>query len=174
MLATADTVRRFGTGALLAALISRGGLAQSTRVELGVDGKIEHASGATTVNLPLALFRIGLFVSRQVSVEPFLNVNSSHGGGSITTGRVGTGVLWHFTADTSGVQPYLRPLVEYDFSSVSVANRHTTGGSTAVGVGLGLKLPLADRLRWRIEVAYADGTGNSGVMGLVGLSFFTR
>jgi len=156
----------------LLALISRAGSAQSSGVELGVDGMIEHTAGATIVSIPVALFRVGFFVSPQVSIEPFVNFNSTHGNGTFTTGRVGAGLLWHFTAATSGVQPYIRPFIEDDFAYVS--GRQNTAGSAVFGIGLGLKIPLADRLRWRIEGAYASATGESRIMGLVGLSFFTH
>jgi len=163
--------------ALCLALPPSTAMGQSTLVELGVDGMIERVfsgPGATLVQLPIALFRIGAFTSPRLSWEPSASLEYSAGNGHFTTIRIGVGALWHFTESRTGPQPYIRPFVEDYITSLSLATRKSTESSAGVGLGVGVKLPLADRLRWRLEGAYESVSGEGRAMGLIGLSFFTR
>ena len=173
--ATKGDARRWVMLLLLIGVWSHSAAAQAGLVELGVDGSIEHvvdSPSSTTINLPVARLRVGYFFSPQFSLEPLVAVNVTRGNGDFTTGRIGLGALWHFTASRTGAQPYVRPFIEHEFTSFSEGTETRTTGAGVVGVGLGVKLPLADRLRWRLEGAYEHSTARSRILGFVGVSFF--
>jgi hypothetical protein len=149
----------------------------STPIELGIDGGVIFGLDAprvTVVSLPLQDFRIGFLVTDDLAIEPRFNLNSVHGNGaSVTTYDFALGLVYQ--PDRVGKGFYGRPFIGVSGASVS------GGGSTNngyLGLGLGLKLPFADRrLATRMEANYAHGFNNGGfnqIGLLIGLSFFTR
>ncbi|MEO7218397.1 MAG: outer membrane beta-barrel protein [Gemmatimonadaceae bacterium] len=152
-------------------------------IELGVDAVIQSTIGetpnVTTVAIPEARFRVGFFVSNNLSIEPRVGITSVSGGGStFTTYNGEVGLLYHFmTSERAGAGVYVRPFA--GFTGVSGGGSDTQGD---IGIGLGTKIPFADRLATRLEVNYLHGfssnnnnnSGGNAIGASVGLSFFTR
>lgn len=146
--------------------------------ELGVDGSFSYrftSPSQTILNLPVSRFRAGVFLSPQLAIEPSASVSSSNSSGiRFTSMTTGLALLYQFSPSRLTAQPYVRPFVEYTRSSSSVNGQANSQSTAAIGAGLGLKIPLSNRLMWRLEGAYANQVGDSRVAALVGLSFFTR
>ena len=146
-------------------------------VELGIDAVIATTLGSTkvtTISIPSGEFRIGFFTSDNLSIEPRVGINSISGTGSTFTAyKAELGVLYHLDRATSGV--YIRPFA--GFTGYSGGGSSTQGD---VGIGVGTKIPFADRLATRLEANYMHGfSSNSGasenqLAASIGLSFFTR
>jgi hypothetical protein len=152
----------------------------STPVELGIDGGVTFGLDAprtTVVALPVQSFRVGFLMSNNLALEPRVGINSFHSGGaSATSYDLQLGVVYQPDGDRVGNGFYGRP-----FAGISGLNVSGPGGnnnSGYMGLGLGLKIPFADRrLATRMEANYAHGFsgGGSNQIGLlIGLSFFTR
>ena len=153
----------------------------STPVELGIDGGVTFGLDAprtTWVALPVQSFRVGFHMSNNLALEPRVSINSFHGGGggSATSYDLQLGVVYQPAGDRVGNGFYGRP-----FAGISGLNVSGPGGNNNtgyMGLGLGLKIPFADRrLATRMEANYAHGFsgGGSNQIGLlIGLSFFTR
>jgi len=156
-------------------------LAQGRPVELGLDAGVSFSLSdptVTTVNVPVQDLRAGFFVSDRVSVEPrvalsYVKVENSD---ALTTATAALGALVHFSGDRNRSQPYFRPFGGLTFVDVG-------GGSETqfnLGGGIGVKLPVAERMAARLEADYAhafetDRFASSDAVALtVGFSFFTR
>ncbi len=153
--------------------------ASANPIELGIDagiGRTLGSDGVTMVSIPNGEFRVGFFVSNRLSIEPRINVVSVSGSGSTYTEYGGdVGILYHVSNNRVGIGPYVRPFVGLTGES--------GGGSytqAEAGVGVGTKIPIADRLAVRLEGAY-NHEFSSGQYGsanelavLFGLSFFTH
>jgi hypothetical protein len=167
-------------------------------IELGIDGaiswsKFEPPEGAesqwqTEVEFPVSNFRIGfLTTDRRWSVEPNLAfARSSLGDASASRTQLDVGLLYHFAVatarDPGKPQPYLRPFLGFAHSSFSGLGNEADNSETVtrLGLGLGVKLPMIDRLAGRLEARYvhvSEGdvlpSNNAFALGF-GLSFFTR
>ncbi|MEO6778839.1 MAG: outer membrane beta-barrel protein [Gemmatimonadaceae bacterium] len=168
--------------AMLAAFASTAS-AQATQtsnpVELGIDAVIATTLGntkVTTVSIPSGDFRVGFFVNNNLSIEPRVGLNSVSGGGSTyTMYNAQIGALYHFSTAPVGAGVYIRPFA--GLVGVSGGGSSTQGD---VGIGLGTKIPFAERLATRIEVSYmhafSSNMGDSGnqLAASIGLSFFTK
>jgi hypothetical protein len=146
--------------------------------ELGMDAGASFGLGdnsGTTIAIPAQQLRIGFFVSPAFSIEPTFGLVSHSGGGlgSVTSYAIGAGLLYHLSTNRATNQLYLRPFVEVDGVSVGGTN----GGSnsiTIVGMGVGVKVPLRDRIASRFEANFAHADGSDAIGLLAGLSFYTR
>jgi hypothetical protein len=150
-------------------------------VELGVDAVVAtsfaNGSNVTTVAIPNAQFRVGFFVSNDLSIEPRVGITSISGGGSTFSTYTGeVGLLYHFAhVERPGTGVYVRPFVGFDGASGS-------GNSTQahLGIGLGTKIAFADRLATRLEAFYghafsAGSQSSFNQLGAsIGISFFTK
>lgn len=147
-------------------------------VEIGMDGALERAfstPGVTTLSLPVGRIRAGVYALPVLEFETSLALGSERTGGSSTSAiTAGAGVLYHFSPLRTKAQPYVRPFFEWSKATGSVAGISGSASATAYGVGLGTKLPLADRFAGRFEVAYGHQGDVSHLILLFGLSFFTR
>jgi len=169
--------------AVAVALIAPAAGAQRTSrngsLELGIDAGLTFGVGnssGTLFSLPTQVFRLGYFLSDKLEFEPRFSINSISGGGNtVSTYNLEAGLLLIPDGDRVGKGLYLRPFVGVAGISVSGGNSSNSGD---VGVGVGLKLPFADRrLATRLEANYDHGFsgGGSNTIGLLaGLSFFTR
>jgi len=152
----------------------------STPIELGIDGGILFGLDAprtTVVALPIQSFRVGFLVTDKLAFEPRASINSIHGGGaSVTTYDFQMGVVYQPDGDRVGKGLYGRPFL--GVSGISVSGPAGNNNSGYMGLGLGLKIPFADRrLATRMEANYEHGFsgGGTNIIGvLIGLSFFTR
>jgi hypothetical protein len=148
-------------------------------IELGIDAGLTFGIGnssGTLFSLPTQVFRLGYFLSDKLEFEPRFSINSISGGGNtVSTYDLEAGLLLIPDGDRVGKGLYLRPFVGVAGISVSGGNSANSGNA---GVGVGLKLPFADRrLATRLEANYDHGFsgGGSNAIGLLaGLSFFTR
>jgi hypothetical protein len=147
-------------------------------VELGMDAVVATSLGdtrITTVSIPNAEFRVGFFLSNNVSIEPRLGITSISGDGTFTSYKGELGVLYHFGGERVGSGVYVRPFA--GFTGYSSAGSDTQANA---GIGLGVKIPFAERLATRIEANYVHGfssdmgDGNNQLAASIGLSFFTR
>jgi hypothetical protein len=146
-------------------------------LELGVDGRLAHYFGTvstTSLAAPLGQLRVGYFISPSLSLEPYgaLGYASTSNGLSSSSTVVGVGALYHFTQNGSQIQPYVRPFAEYGRVTLAAGGSNT---ASSYGVGLGVKIPLMERMSWRVESAYANGerTGSRVLLNF-GLSVFTH
>jgi len=169
----------------LLALAATSAGAQTTQsanpVELGIDAVIASTVGSspnyTQVSIPDAVFRVGFFVSNDLSIEPRVGISSISGGGSTFTSYNGElGLLYHFIpGERPGAGVYVRPFA--GFTGTSGGGNDT---QARIGVGLGTKIPFADRLATRLELNYGhafstdNNTGGNEIGASIGLSFFTR
>lgn len=165
------------TAALAALLLvlPRSAAGQDRPVELGIDaGALIDLSDDTDViaGVPLQSLRVGFFVSDAISIEPqvsFTYFNVPGESGVAVDGEIGP--LIHLSPDRSRQQAYVRP-----FGGIS----YVTDGETVfrLGGGVGVRIPVAERLATRLEASYAHGFtdfGGGDILALrVGLSFFTR
>lgn len=171
--------------------------AQIRPIELGIDGAVNWTKSGllpdgertwrTSVDIPAANFRIGfLTADRRWSVEPnFAFSRFSAGDADISQLQLDLGLLYHFAVatarDPGKPQPYLRPFLGFEHTSFSTEGEADASDSRArFGVGLGVKLPMVDRLAARLEGRYihtseADALSASDGFALgFGISFFTR
>lgn len=147
-------------------------------VEIGMDGSLERAfstPGVTTLSLPVGRIRAGMYALPVLEFEASLAIGSIRTEGSSASAiTAGAGVLYHFSPLRTQAQPYIRPFFEWTKATGSGGGISASGSATSIGVGLGTKLPLADRFAGRFEVAYAHQEDVNRLALLFGLSFFTR
>jgi hypothetical protein len=159
-------------------------------IELGVDASLAYESGdrfkATTLSIPVTRFRAGFFLTDAMSFEPALAIQYSHitienaAGEDNTSSGTGYafdfGLLFHFSADRTQGQTYVRPFVGLH----GVSGDAGSASQGVFGLGLGVKKPLVNRLAGRFEVGFSHATddndlpANNQVFLSFGLSFFTR
>ena len=154
--------------------------ASPTRIELGIDGGVATKSGSglktmTDVELPVQTFRIGFFVSDNVSIEPMASLSHTSGDGSFTTWETTVGVLF-LTGDHKSTQYYLRPFV--GVTGMSGTNL-TSSTPFHAGAAVGVKIPMYERLSTLFDVGYerqmdsGDIKAGNVFFGTIGLSFHT-
>ncbi len=160
--------------------------AQDRPIELGLDAGLSVGLGDNsfnTIDIPAQAFRIGFFVQDNVSIEPKFGLNSTSANGRrFTRYRAELGLLYHFfrpgmrARGYPGPGPrssfYLRP-----FAGLVGSSNGDSDTRGLIGGGVGLKVPLVNRLASRFEanIAHTFGDFSSNELGiLVGLSFFTR
>ena len=171
---------------------------QRKPIELGLDAALARESGddfsSTSFTLPVTRLRAGFFLSDKVSLEPSLsfsyasttNENPITGDEFTNSGMsydLIVSMLYHFRADRTQSQPYLRPFVGLrGFNSDSDRDEFDGSGTqTSFGAAFGFKFPVSGRVGTRVEAGYTHHAENepefrgTNVIFLgVGLSFFTR
>jgi len=170
--------------------------AQPYPIELGIDGAVtwNRSDGpdalgrrwTTVVQLPVANLRVGIMsADRRWSMEPNLSlVRSLSKGNSASEMVLDLGLLFHLAVPTPREprkrHPYIRPFAGVDYVTYSGEDPGGTDARSRLGVGLGAKLPMIDRLSTRLEARYVR-TGRSDKRAAIegfgiatGLSFFTR
>ena len=167
----------------LLAMVSTTAVAQDGRpLELGIDAGVTFGlddPNVTRVSIPVEAFRIGFFMTDRVSLEPAFSLQSiSADDNDFTTYLVELGLLWHMRAMRSGA--YVRPFMGVVGFSEDVGGEDDSESQFFAGAGVGLKIPIQDRLAWRLEANFAhafesgDTEGGSQIGLRVGLSFFTQ
>jgi hypothetical protein len=167
--------------AILAVVLPSAAQAQNP-IEIGVDGALSttfDSPRVTDLSIPVQRLRVGFFTSPRISIEPYGALNYGNVEGSTFTHvNFGVGGLYHFGAARSAPQPYVRPFLELEHQSFS--DDLATGGTTAfaLGGGVGVKLPIANRFAWRLEAALAHTferdriPATTSLSGIFGLSVF--
>ena len=151
----------------------------SRPIEFGIDGALIFGLDnpkLTALVIPMPVFRVGFQMTDKVALEPRLQLVTVRGGGQTATDYgLEIGLVYSPNGDRVGKGLYARPFMGITGSSVS------GGGSTSdgeAGLGIGLKIPFADRrlaTRWEANYAHAFGTPSTNAISLLfGLSFFTR
>lgn len=176
-------MRQIRTG-LVVAILSVVGVATAEAqrpIELGMDAGVMinlDDPKTTAFSLPIQGFRAGFFLSDRISLEPAIAFNwiKASGEDAFSTLALDAGLLFHLTPTAGRSQVYLRP--------VGGLSRFSGGDESAsqfnIGGGLGVKLPLADRLKLRLEGSLrhaleSDDLASGTALGLtIGVSFFTR
>lgn len=156
-------------------------------IELGIDAAVTIGLGdnsVTVVDIPAQAFRIGFFVDDRMSLEPKVGLTTISGRGDTFTSYIAElGLLFHFYRPRVRPDPYPYPRPASAFyvrPFVGIVG--ASGGDDSVtdgflGAGLGMKVPLINRLASRFEANFAHrfGDRSSNQIGLLaGLSFFTR
>lgn len=144
--------------------------------ELGFDAALSFGLDnprVTTLSIPVGNFRAGIFTSDVLEIEPFFSYNYTkiEGFSSVSAYQVGAGALYHFSADRTRSQVYVRPFV----ALVGASAGGNSNSDVGIGVGLGMKWPkMNGRIAWRGE-GNVSTTGDATAINLLwGLSFFTR
>jgi hypothetical protein len=165
---------------------SEGAPSARGQVELGIDASVVRntATGTTVVDIPVGLLRIGVFVSASVSIEPTVAVRYERlDGASLRSIAMEASVLYHFGANLAKPRVFFRPSAGIR-SSRSVASASDEFSSFTesltdfvVGAGVGIKVPVNNRLSIRSELFARQGLGGesqSSVGLFAGLSYFLR
>jgi hypothetical protein len=173
---------------VLASLAFTSATAQA-QVELGVDAGVTVGLGdnsRTVINIPAQAFRVGFFLDDHVSLEPKFGFTTTSGSGpTVTNYAAELGLLYHFYRDRErmgrviypGPGPrssfYVRPFI----GLVGFSGAGADDADAVLGAGVGMKVPLVNRLAARFEANFAHNFGDPDFdqIGLLaGLSFFTR
>jgi opacity protein-like surface antigen len=177
-------MRRFAVIAVTVLGLSSSAAAQGQNpIELGLDGAISYkldSPHVTGVNIPVGVLRVGIFVTPTISIEPFGSLDrTSADNNDFTSLNLGAGVLFHLSGRNT-VQPYVRPFAELLHNSIGFSNNSDSDNLFALGAGLGVKIPVANRFAWRLEGALTqvlenDNNDASTVLSArFGFSFFTH
>lgn len=165
--------------AAMLALAPRSSAAQNP-VEFGIDAKLTlmlDTPEGVSVQIPDSRFRVGFFATPNIEVEPAIGVSVlSTTGETITAYEFTTGLLLHMRSNRAKPQLYVRPFA----GLTGVTGSLISASSTQLGAGLGVKIPLRDRIGTRVEVGFGhhfaskSATGGNRVFLGIGLSFFTH
>lgn len=171
-------------GVVALAVLSVGGAATAAAqrpIELGVDAGVMFDLDdpkTTALSIPVQGIRAGFFMSDKLSIEPAVAFNwiKASGEDAFSTLALDAGVLYHLSADASRSQLYVRP--------VAGVTRFGGGGESTsqfnVGGGIGVKLPMSERMKLRLEGSLRHGLESDDMpsgtaAGLtIGFSFLTR
>jgi hypothetical protein len=151
--------------------------------ELGMDAGLQFdlsvpagSTKATTLSIPVPSVRAGVWASDVLSIEPFLGLQRTSGGGASVTGyNIGVGGLYHFSPERNQSQVYVRPFLFLQGASFKNGGVSNSNSDVGVGVGAGMKWPkLGGRLALRGEGNIATVNSTTSLNLLFGFSFFTR
>ena len=166
----------------------------SLPIELGVDAGVSRDDRAdvTSLEFPVSRVRAGFFLTPALSLEPTLGImRVGDDEGSLTRSQGALGLLAHLTGVPTGrartASFFVRPFVGFERTSLDLDENNgllddptTSATQGLAGAGVGFKLPVGDRLAWRIEGVFTrfletDDLSGGNAVGLnVGLSFHTR
>ena len=177
-------MRRLVLVAIAVAALSSPAVAQTKgTMEFGVDGNLSVGlddPNVTTLNIPVQRFRFGYFISPRISIEPYGAFNWTHVDDANSTNlALGVGGLYHFGDSTAKTRIYARPFTELLHTSIDGNNGGSISSTTgAIGVGVGVNIPLARMFTWRFEgavtqsFAHGDVDAQTALSAFFGLSFF--
>ena len=172
--------------ALAGALFTSEADAQSGSVEIGFDTGLTlyipsdtdffDYENQTSIDVPQQSIRLGFFVSDQLSIEPAVGFSyQDFGDLSVTQLGLAGRLLYHFSADPTRPRFYVGGGA--GFNLIDVEDEQET--QFGVGGGLGVKLPIADRMAIRVEGSFSRDfetdllPAASVIRAVVGFSFFT-
>ena len=179
------SIRRLST----ALLVSVAGTAAAQRpgpgLEIGIDAALTHASAdvpngsSTAFAFPVQALRLGFALTPTIWLEPTLGIEalSEHGTFNTFTFDAGLPISLSGPVDARVTQYFVRPLIGFRH----FGNPDVSGTQTAFGVGIGMRVPLVERLASRFEARYVRGLRSGDTFPATdefslraGLSFFTR
>lgn len=127
--------------------------------------------------IPSASFRINIPASPMIGIEPAIGLAYfSEGGEKLTTFEAMLGLLINFQTDPERAMIYVRPFGLFDFFDVDDESETQFG----LGGGLGVRIPVDDRLGFRLEGNYSHlfesgSLSTRDVIGIrAGLSVFLK
>ncbi len=141
--------RILSSAAVLAALLLPAA-ARAQDKELGLDAGLNFgfSPSTTSIEIPQTSVRAGFYIDKRLSFEPAIGLSYfSVGGASVTSFSGDLGVLYHFSADRTKQQFYLRPLVAIR----SLSGSGSSDSQFGLGIGAGLKFPFEKNVVWRTE-----------------------
>ena len=160
-------------GALLLPSIAA---AQQRGIEIGLDSRIVYDldSRLLLISVPLGRARAAFPSGDRLAFEPALSfARVSVDGESVTAIVLEVGAVYDFSAAHT---TYTRPFVAYEYADATAF----LGESVVdLGIGIGTRTRIADRLAFRVEGTVtgrfgAEG-GTDGLFGVMaGISFYTR
>src|SRR5438477_8375450 len=149
---------------VMLALLAVPGAAQTAGrgLELGADGAIVTivSPGRRTISMiTLPLFftpstlvptlRVGFAAGPRARIEPTFGYFRSHQTGSTTANAsLDVGVPIDFTTDATRAQMFVRPVIGARYTTSTFSGSSTV---SAYGAGLGVRLPVGDRVAARLE-----------------------
>lgn len=163
---------------------------QMRPLELGVDGGVVYTDPAGEgrdnrvwdLALPVQNLRLGVFLTDRISVEPSISLARLDLRDDEDLTQVGAAgnLLYHL--DTPGIRPRFFGQVGGGMEYVRVSDGGFRESDTQwlAGAGLGMRLPVADRIALRTSAVYwrafeSDLAPDANqVRGQLGISFFTR
>ena len=157
----------------------RTGSSSSARPSLwepGLDGAFSLGLDdpqTTTLDVPVSSLRAGIYTSDVIEIEPFfmLRYAKVEGFDAGTLYQFGSGLLYHFSADRSKSQLYVRPMLFIQGASGGGTSNSDLGG----GIGVGMKWPMKNtRFAWRGEANVAAVNDRTAISLMWGLSYFNR
>jgi hypothetical protein len=140
--------------------------------DLDVDGGEVEFGDRTRVGIPIQRFRVGYHASDLISVEPSIGLNydkvedprndSDEGDVSRTDLQLGLAALIHFRRDPDNPVAYGVLRGTYNLTDLNAGGDELDNGDSGndsvsqfgAAAGIGVKLPVADRLDVRLEGAY--------------------
>jgi len=152
----------------------------SPPLEFGGDAAVPvlFNPSAVVLTIPVSEVRVGYFVTPQIEIEPRVNLIAANGSGdSYTEVHLTVGALYHLTPSRAAAQTYVRPFAS--FSTVKFTGSDETRAG-ALGIGLGVKLPMGSRFAFRPELDFAhtfagdDVEDESRVQLLLGFSVYSH
>ena len=174
-------------GAVLALLLvassvsfaqARGGAAGARKpIELGTDAVFSFGlddPNPVELSIPTGTFRVGIHTSDVLSIEPFAMINYYNDDtlvDAITSYNLGLGGLYHFSADRTKSQMYVRP-----FLSLVGVSSTTSNSDFGVGVGFGMKFApkMNGRFQWRGEANIFSINDVTSINAMWGVSIYPR
>jgi len=152
--------------------------AAPAQVEFGLDGvfgrQISGDDKHTLVSLPTGTFsnalvtslsksfRVGFFVSPTISIEPsfaFFILDEEGADNAVRVLGLGLAALIHLSSDPTAAQFYVRPYVGMDNAK---SGSNDARSQFSVGGGVGVKLPVVEHFKFRMEAGYVHGFENTG------------
>jgi len=151
-------------------------------IELGLDGVLAFtltSPHSTNIAIPVQRARVGFFISPRISIEPYgaLSYRSVEDI-SVTNFDLGVGGLYQWGVARGDPQPYVRPFLELNHTSVSGDNASDGNTAFALGFGAGVRIPITTLFSWRFEGALTEVFSHDNIdastrlSGFFGISFF--
>jgi hypothetical protein len=143
------------------------------KFEIGMDASLAYQlsdPNSFVASIPVSRVRAGVFMTPLISLEGSLGLVYIHADGrNFSNINGGAGLLFHLSS-AGPVQPYIRPLFEWDANLGSGGSTGQYGG----GLGIGTKLRIGARVAARIEGAFVSLGGESSLVAYTGLSWFVK
>lgn len=159
---------------------------QRGRVELGIDASVVRngSDPSLSVDLPVALIRVGVFLSDRLALEPSIAAHYERvDGASMRSLAADISALVFFRARNARARVFLRPTLGIRTlrltSSVSDEGFGFSDGATEIvaGVGLGVRVGIRRGFSIRPELSFRQGitgTQQSNASLVLGLSYLAR
>lgn len=126
---------------------------------------------STDLLIPNPMIRVGFHTRDVISIEPFARIiySKDEGFDGSTSWMFGLGGLYHFSADRSRSQFFVRPFLAID--GVTDGDSEFTLG---VGGGMKFRPRMNGRLQWRGEVNLSNRNDRNTLGALFGASVYLR